>query len=71
VEAQSDLVFLDLPRRAAKVLASQAPDGDGVIRLKLRQEELAHQVGATRQSVNATVRGFRRRGWLQVHDGGP
>ncbi len=68
-EAASDLVFLDLPRRVAKVLASQAPDDDGVIRLKLRQEELAHQVGATRQSVNAAVRAFHRRGWLQIHDG--
>jgi CRP/FNR family cyclic AMP-dependent transcriptional regulator len=68
-EAASDLVFLDLPRRVARVLASQAPDDDGVIRLKLRQEELAHQVGATRQSVNAAVRDFHRRGWLQIHDG--
>src|SRR5690348_9068250 len=68
-EAASDLVFLDLPRRVAKVLASQAPDDDGVIRVKLRQEELAHQVGATRQSVNAAVRGFHRRGWLQIHEG--
>jgi CRP/FNR family transcriptional regulator, cyclic AMP receptor protein len=68
-EAVSDLVFLDLPRRVARVLASQAPDDDGVIRLKLRQEELAHQVGATRQSVNAAVRAFHKRGWLQIHDG--
>ena len=68
-EAASDLVFLDLPRRVAKVLVSQAPDDDGIIRLRLRQEELAHQVGATRQSVNAAVRGFHRRGWLQIHDG--
>ena len=68
-EAASDLVFLDLPRRVARVLASQAPDDDGMIRLKLREEELAHQVGATRQSVNAAVRGFHKRGWLQIHDG--
>jgi CRP/FNR family cyclic AMP-dependent transcriptional regulator len=68
-EAASDLVFLDLPRRVARVLASQAPDDDGVIRLKLRQEELAHQVGATRQSVNAAVRAFHKRGWVQIHDG--
>jgi CRP/FNR family cyclic AMP-dependent transcriptional regulator len=68
-EAASDLVFLDLPRRVARVLASQAPDADGVIRLKLRQEELAHQVGATRQSVNAAMRAFQRRGWLEIHDG--
>jgi hypothetical protein len=39
----SDLVFLDLPRRVAKALLSQAGDDDGVIRLSLRQEELAHQ----------------------------
>ena len=67
-EAASDLVFLDLPRRVAKVLAGQAPDDDGVIRVRLRQEELAHQVGATRQSVNVVVRGFHRRGWLQIDD---
>jgi CRP/FNR family transcriptional regulator, cyclic AMP receptor protein len=58
-EAVSDLVFMDLPRRVAKVLVGQAADADGVIRLELRQEELAHQVGATRQSVNATLRGFQ------------
>jgi len=63
----SDLVFLDLPRRVAKVLLSQAGD-DGVIRLNLRQEELAHQVGGTRQSVNAALRGFQRRGWIDVRD---
>jgi hypothetical protein len=32
------------------------------------QEELAHQVGSTRQSVNAGPRGFERRGWIQVRD---
>jgi CRP/FNR family cyclic AMP-dependent transcriptional regulator len=34
----------------------------------LRQEELAHQAGGTRQSVNAALRGFERRGWIQVQD---
>jgi len=67
-EAASDLVFLDLPRRVAKVLLSQARGDDGVIRLNLRQEELAHQVGGTRQSVNAALRGFERRGWIEVRD---
>jgi CRP/FNR family transcriptional regulator, cyclic AMP receptor protein len=64
----SDLVFLDLPRRVAKVLLSQAGDDDGIIRLSLRQEELAHQVGGTRQSVNAALRGFQKRGWIGVQD---
>jgi CRP-like cAMP-binding protein len=63
-----DLVFLDLPRRVAKVLLSQPTDADGSIRLRMSQEELAHQVGGTRQSVNAALRGFERRGWLEVRD---
>jgi CRP/FNR family cyclic AMP-dependent transcriptional regulator len=67
-EAASDLAFLDLPRRVAKVLHSQPRSGDGTIRPRLSQEELAHQAGGTRQSVNAALRGFQRRGWIEVHD---
>ena len=67
-EAASDLVFLDLPRRVAKVLLSLPRGGDGIIRPALSQEELAHQAGGTRQSINATLRGFERRGWIDVHD---
>ena len=67
-EAASDLIFLDLPRRVAKVLLSQPRGEDGIIQLPLRQEELAHQVGGTRQSVNAALRGFERRGWIDVRD---
>ena len=65
-EAASDLVFLDLPRRVAKVLLSQPRGEDDVIRPMLSQEELAHQAGGSRQSVNAAMRGFERRGWIQV-----
>jgi CRP/FNR family transcriptional regulator, cyclic AMP receptor protein len=39
-----------------------------LIRLRMSQEELAHQVGGTRQSLNAALRGFERRGWLEVRD---
>ncbi len=67
-EDASDLVFLDLPRRVAKVLLSQPRGDDGVIGLKMTQEQLAHRVGGTRQSVNAALRGFERRGWIEVHD---
>ena len=66
-EATSDLVFLDLPRRVAKVLLSQPRGDDGVIRPGMSQEELAHQAGGTRQSVNAALRGFERRGWITTH----
>ena len=65
-EVASDLVFLDLPRRLAKVLLNQPRGDDGLIRPGLRQEELAHQVGGTRQSVNAALRGFEKRGWIEL-----
>jgi CRP/FNR family transcriptional regulator, cyclic AMP receptor protein len=67
-ESVSDLVFLDLPRRVAKVLLSQPRGEDGVIRPRMSQEQLAHQAGGSRQSVNAALRGFERRGWIEVHD---
>ena len=65
-EATSDLVFLDLPRRLAKVLLSQPRDDAGVISPYLTQEQFAHQAAATRQSVNSALRGFERRGWITV-----
>lgn len=65
-EAASDLVFLDLPRRVAKALLSQPRGEDGVIHPRISQEELAHQAGGTRQSVNSALRGFERRGWIEV-----
>ena len=67
-EATADLVFLDLPRRVAKILLSQPRGDDGIIRHKMSQEELAHQAGSTRQSVNAALRGFERRGWIEMQD---
>lgn len=67
-EDTSDLVFLDLPRRVAKVLLSQPRGDDGVIGQKMTQEQLAHRVGGTRQSVNGALRGFERRGWIEVRD---
>ncbi len=67
-EATSDLVFLDLPRRAAKLLLSQPRGDDGTIRQQLTQEEYARLLGSTRQSVNIALRGFERRGWIEVRD---
>jgi CRP-like cAMP-binding protein len=66
-EATSDLVFLDLPRRVAKVLLSQPRDSGGVILPHLTQEQLANHAAATRQSVNAALRSFERRGWITVN----
>ncbi len=67
-EATSDLVFLDLPRRVAQLLLSQPRGEDGVISQQLTQEEYARLLGSTRQSVNIAVRGFERRGWIELRD---
>ena len=67
-EATADLVFLDLPRRVAKILLGQPRGDDGIVRFRMSQEELAHQAGSTRQSVNAALRGFERRGWIEMRD---
>ena len=64
----SDLVFLDLPRRVAKMLLSQPRSDDGVIGQQLTQEEYARLLGSTRQSVNIALRGFERRGWIEMRD---
>jgi CRP/FNR family transcriptional regulator, cyclic AMP receptor protein len=71
-EQASDLVFLDLPGRMAKLLAGLAAERgtetpDGVeLDANLTQSDLAGMVGASRQSVNQILQGFARRGYLQV-----
>jgi len=65
-DATADLVFLDLPRRIAKVLLSQPRDAHGVISPQLTQEQFARLAAGTRQSVNAALRGFEKRGWITV-----
>jgi CRP/FNR family transcriptional regulator, cyclic AMP receptor protein len=65
-DATADLVFLDLPRRIAKVLLSQPRDARGLISPPLTQEQFARLAAGTRQSVNAALRGFEKRGWITV-----
>ncbi len=63
----ADLVFLDTPRRVAKLLLSMVPAaGAPRVHLELTQSELAERVGATRQTVNAALQGFQRRGWIAI-----
>jgi CRP/FNR family transcriptional regulator, cyclic AMP receptor protein len=71
-EQASDLVFLDLAGRMAKLLAvlaaergSETPEGIE-LDANLTQTDLAGMVGASRQSVNQILQGFARRGYLQV-----
>jgi CRP-like cAMP-binding protein len=61
----ADLVFLDLPRRVAKLIVDEhRSSGSDVIDMPLTQSEIASRVGASRQSVNAALRDFQRRGWI-------
>jgi CRP/FNR family cyclic AMP-dependent transcriptional regulator len=66
-DSAADLVFLDLPRRVAKVLVAELDaHGSERLTLGLSQTELGHRVGGTRQSVNAALRTFVRRRWIEV-----
>jgi CRP/FNR family transcriptional regulator, cyclic AMP receptor protein len=65
-DAATALAFLDLPRRIAKVLLGLPRDADGTISPQLTQEQFAHLAAGTRQSVNAVLRGFEKRGWIIV-----
>lgn len=64
-DVAADLAFLDLPRRVAKFLLAEATGG-AVVRGVLTQSELAAHVGASRQSLNAAIKQFERRGWLTL-----
>jgi CRP/FNR family transcriptional regulator, cyclic AMP receptor protein len=62
-----DLVFLDLPRRLAKLLLGEATRGaDGRFRapLGMSQSGVAARLGVTRQSLNRALVGLVRRGWV-------
>jgi CRP/FNR family cyclic AMP-dependent transcriptional regulator len=63
--AAADLVFLDLPRRLAKLLAQDPRAASG-----LPQAEVAAQLGVTRQSLNRALQRFQDRGWIEVHRSG-
>ena len=68
--AAADLVFLDIPRRVAKfVLTLRDADGSDVVRTRLTQTDMADRVGASRQSLNAALQEFQRRGWITVGPG--
>jgi CRP/FNR family transcriptional regulator, cyclic AMP receptor protein len=68
----ADLVFLDLPRRLAKLLLSEAgsPRG-GLLRVELgmSQSGLAARLGVTRQALNQALAGLVRHGWVRTEGG--
>jgi CRP/FNR family cyclic AMP-dependent transcriptional regulator len=69
----ADLVFLDLPRRLAKLIVAEARrTPDGAIRLEagMSQSGIAARLGVTRQSLNRALSGLTRRGWISAAGGG-
>jgi CRP-like cAMP-binding protein len=65
----ADLVFLDLPRRLAKLLLAEANRrGDGVLesRLAMSQSGVAARLGATRQTLNRAMSTLAQRGWITL-----
>ncbi len=65
----SDLVFLDLPRRVAKLLLSRSTtrsDGKTVSDLGASQTVVAAQLGVSRQSVNKALSGLARHAWIEI-----
>lgn len=71
-EQASDLVFLDLHGRVAKLLMHMADENgnvtdDGIeLDLKLTQTDIAAMVGGSRQSINQILRSFEDRGYLEL-----
>jgi CRP-like cAMP-binding protein len=68
----SDLVFLDLHGRVAKLLLRLIDDSDAQaseplsLDLGMTQSDLAAMVGGSRQSVNQILHYFERRGYLRL-----
>lgn len=71
-EQATDLVFLDLAGRIAKLLVQQAerqsddPSRRLAVDLQLTQTELAQMVGASRPAVNRVLQGLVARGVIKV-----
>ena len=61
--SMSDLVFLDLERRLARMLADAPATGD-IVSLDMTQSELAARLGAARQSLNQSLSRLAERGLI-------
>jgi CRP-like cAMP-binding protein len=71
----ADLVFLDLPGRVAKLLvgladSQEARGAECVVRLEVKQADLAGMVGGSRPAVNQILKTFQERGYLEPLGGG-
>jgi CRP-like cAMP-binding protein len=62
----TDLVFLDLRQRVAKYLLQEDAEDLRPVRSNVTQTELAANIGASRQRVNACLREFHKEGWISM-----
>ena len=63
----ADLVFLDVPKRLAKLLLrlydrNNGKRGDGLIVSKFTHQELANMIGSTRETTTLVLNEFKRQG---------
>lgn len=66
----TDLVFLDLRQRVAKYLLQQIPLEQRPVGGNITQSQLAANIGASRQRVNACLREFHKQGWISMQSRG-
>lgn len=64
-----DLMFLDLPAKLAKTILRLGNAKAGG-KVALTQAELAHIVGASRESTNKQLREWETRNWIRLERGG-
>jgi CRP-like cAMP-binding protein len=67
----SDFQLLDLSQRIAKqvlreLAVREAEPVEGGRRVRVRQQDLADSVGATREAVNHHLRSFQEAGWVRL-----
>jgi CRP/FNR family transcriptional regulator, cyclic AMP receptor protein len=70
----AELALLELPTRLAKALLRLAhidgrpTNGHAPLQIQLSQRELGNICGATRESINKCLRGWQRRGIVQIEE---
>lgn len=67
-----EVMFLDLAARLAKTLLRLLPSDDkpGHNKLVLTQSDIAHMIGASRESTNKQLREWEDKKWIRLERGG-
>ena len=65
----AQLVFETVPRRLARLLLDLSDVGTGELSFPLKQADLAHLIGSSRETVCAILNRFRREGSLWIQRG--